>query len=154
MKRFLLDVNALLALLDPMHVHHEAAHRWYAQYSPMRLLTCSHIENGVIRVASQPRYPNSLGTSGRVREMLRHFSRQVHAEPCGQEISLLADEVLLRPELLTPSRVADLYLLALAAANGGRLATFDQRIPADAVAGGTESLALIPLSATPGTTVL
>jgi len=27
MKRFLLDVNALLALLDPMHVHHEAAHR-------------------------------------------------------------------------------------------------------------------------------
>ena len=153
MKRYLLDVNAMLALLDPMHVHHEAAHRWYAQHAPMRLLTCSHTENGVIRVASQPQYPNSLGTSGRVREMLQHFTRQVLAEPCRQEISLLADEVLLRPELLTPSRVADLYLLALAAANGGRLASFDHRIPAAAVVGGPDSLTLIPLFATPGETV-
>ena len=120
----------------------------------MRLLTCSHIENGVIRAASQPQYPNCLGTSRRVREILQHFSRQVHAQPCRQEISLLADDVLVRPDLLTPSRVGDLYLLALAVANGGRLATFDQRIPTDAVVGGPESLALIPLSATPGPTVL
>lgn len=37
MKRFLPDVNALLALLDPMHVHPEAAHQWYAAKSPVRL---------------------------------------------------------------------------------------------------------------------
>ena len=151
MTRYLLDVNAMLALLDPMHVHHEAAHQWYAQHSPLRLLTCSHTENGVIRVASQPQYPNCLGTSGRVREILRQFSRQVHAEACGKEISRLVDEILLRPELLTPSRVTDLYLLALAAANGGRLATFDRRIPAAAVVGGPEALEIIPMFATPGT---
>lgn len=28
MRRFLPDVNTLLALLDPMHVHHDAAHQW------------------------------------------------------------------------------------------------------------------------------
>jgi uncharacterized protein len=38
MKRFLPDVNTLLALLDPMHIHHEAAHRWYASQSPLRLI--------------------------------------------------------------------------------------------------------------------
>jgi hypothetical protein len=27
---YLLDVNLLLALSDPMHVHHEIAHRWFA----------------------------------------------------------------------------------------------------------------------------
>jgi hypothetical protein len=27
---YLLDVNLLLALSDPMHVHHEVAHRWFA----------------------------------------------------------------------------------------------------------------------------
>jgi hypothetical protein len=27
---YLLDVNMLLALSDPMHIHHEAAHRWFA----------------------------------------------------------------------------------------------------------------------------
>lgn len=29
MTTFLLDVNVLLALSDPMHIHHEAAHRWF-----------------------------------------------------------------------------------------------------------------------------
>ena len=52
MTRFLPDVNTLLALVDPLHVHHDAAHRWYARRSPLRLLTCPHLENGVIRVAS------------------------------------------------------------------------------------------------------
>ena len=145
MSRFLLDVNALLALLDPMHVHHEAAHDWYGQGPQKRQLTCSHVENGVIRVASQPKYPNCLGTSGRVREAVQKFIRQVNADRCDQEATLVDDKVLLRPELLTPSRVSDLYLLALAAANAARLATFDQRIPAAAVAGGSKALEVIPI---------
>ncbi len=79
MNRFLPDVNTVLALLDPMHVHHEAAHRWYAATRPMKLLICSHVENGVIRVASQPGYPNCLGTSGRVRAILQLFIRNACA---------------------------------------------------------------------------
>ncbi len=85
MNRYLPDVNTLLALLDPMHVHHDAAHRWYAERSPLRLLTCSHLENGVIRVASQPKYPNCLGTSGRVREVLQGFIGKAGVERCGHE---------------------------------------------------------------------
>ena len=145
MKRYLLDVNALLALLDPLHVHHDAAHRWFENRSPMRLMICSHTLNGVIRVASQPKYPNTLGTSSRVREIMQQFVRQTDAETGEREISLLNDAILLRPEILTPSRVTDLYLLAFAAANGAMLATFDQRIPVSAVAGGVRALELIPL---------
>lgn len=26
---FLLDINVLIALIDPAHVDHEAAHRWF-----------------------------------------------------------------------------------------------------------------------------
>jgi predicted nucleic acid-binding protein len=143
MNRFLPDVNTLLALLDPMHIHHEAAHHWYASQSPLRIMLCSHVENGVIRVASQPKYPNCLGTGAKVREALGNFVRQVKAESCSTEVSLLDDGILLKPELLTPSRVTDLYLLALAAANGVRLATFDKRIPSQAVAGGEEALEII-----------
>ena len=123
-------MNALLALLDPMHVHHDSAHQWYASQSPLRLLLCSHVENGVIRVASQPKYPNSLGTSSRVRDVLRDLSEKVNAVACSRDVSLLDNEALRRPDALTPSRVSDLYLLALAAANGSRLATFDKRVPA------------------------
>jgi hypothetical protein len=27
---FLLDVNVIIALIDPTHVDHDAAHRWFA----------------------------------------------------------------------------------------------------------------------------
>ena len=145
MKRYLPDVNALLALLDPMHVHHDAAHRWYEEHAPLRMRMCSHVENGVIRVASQPKYPNCLGTSGRVRQVLQEFVRSVNADSCDHDISLLDDGILLIPGLLTPSRIADLYLLALASSHTARLATIDQRIPAEAVRGGREALGVIPV---------
>jgi len=144
MKQYLPDVNALLALLDPLHLHHEAAHRWYAACSPLRLVLCSHVVNGVIRVASQPRYPNPLGTCGRVREILKRFVEGANPAFCESDVSLLDDRVLARPDELTPSRAGDLYLLALAVANGSKFATFDTRIPCDAVAGGREALDQIP----------
>ncbi len=99
-----------------------------------------------MRVASQPKYPNNLGTAGRVRQIMQDFLRETSAEACENEISLLTPEVLLRPDFLTPARVTDLYLLALAASNHAILATFDQRIPAEAVSGGKKALEIIPMS--------
>ena len=145
MNRFLPDVNAILPLLDPLHVHHDSAHYWYKLNSPLQLIMCSHVENGVIRVASQPKYPNSLGTSGKVREVLQQFTQKLQTESTKHDVSLLDDGVLVNPEMLTPSRVSDLYLLAPAASNKARLATFDQRIPASAVVGGVKALELIPV---------
>jgi len=108
------------------------------------MLTCSHVENGVIRVASQPKYPNCLGTAGRVREAVQQFVRHVRAELCVREVSLIDNKILLSPEHLTPARISDLYLLALAGANRASLATFDQRIPAAAVTGGVAAMEVIP----------
>jgi len=144
-KAFLPDVNALLALLDPLHIHHEAAHQWYADRGPLRLVLCPHVVNGVLRVASQPRYPNPLGTCARVRQILKRFVDKVNPAFCVQDVSLLDDQVLASADELTPSRVGDLYLLALAVANGAKFATFDTRIPADAVVGGREALEQIPV---------
>ena len=30
----LLDVNVLVALFDPAHIHHEAAHEWFGTAGP------------------------------------------------------------------------------------------------------------------------
>ena len=146
MKRFLLDVNAALALLDPMHVHHEAAHQWYVEESPMRLLFCAHVINGVMRIASQPRYPNHFESTALVREVLKRFIDRAGAHFCSAEASLLDDQVVGQPELLSPSSVADLHLLATAIANDAKLATFDRQIPAEAIVGGPGALELIPES--------
>ena len=45
--------------------------------------------------------------------------------------------------LLEASQLTDTYLLALAAARGGRLASFDRRLSCADVAGGREALWLI-----------
>lgn len=45
--------------------------------------------------------------------------------------------------LSSHAQVTDIYLLALAHSHGGRLATMDHRIAADAVPGGKKSLELI-----------
>ena len=52
MTTFLLDVNVLLALSDPMHAHHEAAHRWFAQCGRQSWATCPLTENGFVPVAA------------------------------------------------------------------------------------------------------
>jgi predicted nucleic acid-binding protein len=53
---WLLDVNALLALIDPVHVHHDSMHRWFETRNPQNWATCPLVENGPVRVLSQPSY--------------------------------------------------------------------------------------------------
>jgi uncharacterized protein len=141
--KFLLDVNTVLALLDPQHVFHELAHTWAEVLPDATWMTCPIVQNGVIRVASQPAYPNSLGTASAVREVLEDFCASPRHEFCPDDISLVDDGRLVRPELFSPSRVTDLYLLALAKHHSARLATFDRKIPADAIVGGADTLSLI-----------
>lgn len=145
MKRYLLDVNALLALMDPSHIHHEPFHEWLEHKGKVTLLLCSHVENGVIRVASNPAYKNWLGSAAQVRTEVQNLIVDIQAERCARDVSLCDDRLLTSPNALTPSRVSDLYLLALAVANGAKFATFDTRIPAMAVADGARALEIIPV---------
>ena len=143
MSRFLLDLNLLLALLDPMHVFHEPAHAWVAVTPRSKWITCPIVQNGVIRVASQSKYPNPLGTVAEVMRILRAFCQHSRHEFVPDDISLLDSFELAQPEMLTPSRVTDLYLLALAQRHKAKLATFDGRIPFQAIRNGKEAFHLI-----------
>jgi hypothetical protein len=140
---FLLDVSTLLAILDPRHRFHDAAHAWAAGDPDARWMTCPMVQNGAIRVASQSSYPNHLGSAADVRAILAAFCVGARHRFCPDDISLLDDAHVARPERLTPGGVTDVYLLALARRHGARLATFDRRIPADAVAGGAAALSMI-----------
>jgi predicted nucleic acid-binding protein len=66
-------------------------------------------------------------------------------------ISLLDTSRIVHARLPSWRSVTDTYLLALAAANGGKLATLDQRLGVDATLGGAAALHLIetPDSAPP-----
>src|SRR5260370_39492055 len=67
---FLLDVNVLIALIDPVHVQHDAAHAWFAAYGQRSWATCPLTENGVLRIVGNARYPNSPGTPAAVAPLM------------------------------------------------------------------------------------
>lgn len=138
---YLLDINILLALSDPMHVHHDAAHRWFAKIGKEGWATCPITENGYVRIASHPNYPNCPGNVSTVLAILQQFCSAEGHHFWAEDISITT---LLQPDVVVShNQVTDLYLLGLAVHKGGKLATLDHLIPAKAVQGGTRALKVI-----------
>ena len=127
--RALLDVNVIIALLDPDHAFHERAHAWWAANRQRGWASCPLTENGVVRILSHPGYSQQTRFApGDVIGRLRQFAAQSDYEFWPDGISL-RDETIFAAERLHSSRqLTDLYLLALAVAHQGRLVTFDQGI--------------------------
>lgn len=140
---FLLDVNVLIALIDPGHVAHDAAHGWFAATGRGAWATCPITENGVLRILGNPKYPNSPGSPAQVAGILHRLRQVPGHEFWAGDLSLVAAPQVDPARLLTAGQVTDTYLLALARARGGQLATFDRRLSPDAVAGGKAALHLI-----------
>jgi toxin-antitoxin system PIN domain toxin len=139
-KPFLLDVNVLIALIDPAHVQHDAAHAWFGRTGHRAFATCPITENGLLRVVGHPRYPNSPGPPGVFVTTLTALRELPGHVFWADSISLLDKSRLDASLLSTHARVTDTYLLALACANGGQLATFDHKLDPEAVVGGKAAL--------------
>jgi toxin-antitoxin system PIN domain toxin len=140
---YLLDVNVLIALIDPAHVGHDAAHRWFDDVGSASWATCPITENGVMRIVGHCKYPNSVGSPAAVAPImirLRDLPGHVFWE---DGVSLVGSDRVDVAQITTPGQVTDTYLLALAIARGGQLATFDRRLSAKAVRGGRAGLHVI-----------
>ncbi len=146
MKRVaLLDVNVLVALFDPDHVHHEAAHRWFASAKAGGWATCPLTENGLVRILSNATYSGVHETPATVRRRLSEFCLSDQHAFWPDEISLRDARIFTWPAGLTHRQLTDVYLLGLATHRRGRLATFDRNIPRAAVSeAGPQHLELIP----------
>jgi toxin-antitoxin system PIN domain toxin len=140
---FLLDVNVLIALIDAAHVSHDTAHDWFARQGGRQWATCPLTENGVIRIVGNPRYPNSPGTPAAVAGVLSRLRLRRGHQFWADDISLLNPTCIDPSRLLTHTRVTDSYLLALAIAHGGKLATWDRRLVVAPVLNGIAALHLI-----------
>jgi hypothetical protein len=141
--RFLLDVNVLIALMDPAHVQHDNAHEWFAVSGRKAWATCPLTENGVLRIVGHSGYPNSPGTPAAVAELMATFFAHPGHEFWPDDVTLLDSQRVHGARLLDSAQVTDTYLLALAATHGGKLATFDRNLVTDAAVNGRQSLHLI-----------
>lgn len=141
----LLDVNVLVALFDGMHDEHETAHRWFARNRAQGWASCPITENGLVRVLSNPGYPGRGTTAREAIVLLTRFQESGDHQFWPDSVSI-CDEGRLRPDHIQGHRqLTDIYLLALAVKNGGRLATFDRGIALHTVDGASaKHLAVIP----------
>nr|WP_208382440.1 VapC toxin family PIN domain ribonuclease [Microbacterium ulmi] len=129
-------------MIDPLHVHHDRAHRWFAARGSAPWHTSPTVQNGVVRVVSHPNYPNTQPAPVVLASLASLVAREDHVF-LADAVSLL-DASVHTERLLASSQVTDTYLLHLAASNDALLATFDTRIVTTAVPSGSDVVFAIP----------
>ena len=126
--KYLLDVNALVALGFLQHEFHQRVARWVQRLAAKgipELVTCSITELGFVRVLAQaPQYGLTVGQACNLLQRLK-AARTVNFTLIsdGHDISHLPRWVK------TAKQTTDGHLVQLARANGAVLATLDRGIP-------------------------
>jgi uncharacterized protein len=138
----LLDVNVLIALVDPNHVHHDIAHAWFAE-GRADWATCPITQNGLVRIVSSPKYPNGVASPAVALDLLAGLTAVGAHVFWPDDVSLADSGAFHADRLLASHQVTDVYLLGLAARRGGKLVTFDRRLSANAVPGGASALLVL-----------
>lgn len=134
----LLDVNVLIALFDPDHVNHEAAHTWFARNREHGWATCPITENAVVRILSNPAYRENGLRPAKISADLDAFKSSGHHAFWGDQVSLSDRSIFRLEAMIGHQQTTDVYLLGLAKHNHGRLATFDRSVALKAVHGASE----------------
>lgn len=126
----LLDVNVLVAIAWPNHVHHELARAWLLEHRPAAWATCPVTESGFVRISSNGRAIPAAVSPGEAVELLVRLRRQPGHVFWEDAVSLAETAEVPRTRLISYTQVTDAHLLALARQRGGRLVTFDRRLAA------------------------
>ena len=126
--RYLLDVNALVALGFLEHEFHQRVALWLRKLAAKEtpdLATCSITELGFVRVLAQaPQYGFTVGQA-------RNLLQRLKAAPAVNFTFIADDQDLtdLPGWVKTARQTADGHLVQLAAAHGAVLATLDRQLP-------------------------
>jgi uncharacterized protein len=127
----LLDVNLLLSLAWPNHVHHGSARAWFRARDGQPWATSPVTETGFVRVSSNASAIPTAVTPGEARTLLgrmRHVEGHVFL-PDDVEL-VVGSEPALATRIVGHRQVTDAHLLALARRHGARLATLDRAVTA------------------------
>jgi len=135
----LLDVSVLIALFDHTHGNHDVAHDWFEDQLAEGWATCALTENGVVRILTGTAFRNPPYRPVEVIESLNALRNAGGHQFWPDTISITDEKLFDSKYIGGPKQVTDVYLLALATASGGALATFDRSIQLRAVKGATKA---------------
>jgi toxin-antitoxin system PIN domain toxin len=122
---YLLDVNVLIALAWPQHVHHALAHQWFDRYGKQAWATCPLTELAFVRISSNPKIiADAVAPRAATNVLAQMIALAGHVFwPADLPVNGLA---AMDGAAFTGHRqVTDAYLIELARHHGGSLATLD-----------------------------
>ena len=124
--RYLLDVNALIALAHTGHVFHAKATKWYLSVvaTARGFHTCSITEIGFVRVSVVTGLQSDIATAKAALDALKSSSK-IRFELISDDVGVAQLPAFVRK----PQAITDGHLFELARKNSMHLVTFDQGIP-------------------------
>jgi uncharacterized protein len=123
---WLLDVNVLVALAWPNHVHHATARRWFDEHAGEGWATTPVTESGFVRISSNRGALPTSTTPDLAIALLRSMTTLDGHEFWADDVRLVVGEAAAADGLRGHRQITDVHLLALARRWSGRLATFDR----------------------------
>ena len=138
MTAYLLDVNVLIALSWPDHLHFMQARRWFGKHRDKGWATCPLSQAGFVRIVSNPAFSSHSVSVQQGLEGLVASLRDDGHQFWPDSISLPEAISLFKGPIRGHQQITDAYLVALAIHKKGKLATLDRRIQEWAPAGSVE----------------
>ena len=127
-RRNLLDLNVLIALTEPGHLHNRRALEWLDTSGKSDWGVCPLTEAGFVRVTTNPSYrpvPRSMEQAIAILQMMKAYPGYSYWEIEESWVTLTAP---FAARIFGHQQVTDAYLLGLAIKNDGVLVTFDDAI--------------------------
>ena len=139
------DVNVLVALAWPNHVHHDAAWAWFDADRDAGWATCLLTEAGFVRISCNPAAVHHTVTALDAIAVLESLTKLGSHRfwPLDRPIGALPDSVGAR--LQGYRQITDAVLLAAAIQRGGRLTTLDGGLKGLVPSGRQSSLRVLPV---------
>ena len=127
-RKHLLDLNVLIALVDSAHQHYQKAQNWFISSGKYRWGLCPLTEAGFLRVTTNPAYrpkPRTFGESIAILQILKGHTNYWFWEIDKSWVELTAP---FAARIFGHQQVTDAYLLGLAIKEKAALVTFDKGI--------------------------
>jgi uncharacterized protein len=127
-RRYLPDVNVLLALSEQGHADHRRTSQWFGQIGDSRWLLCPVTEAGFVRLSANPLVGGrDIGVAIAILQQIRALPNCLHLPIVEKWIDLVSP---FATRLLGYRQVTDALLLGLAIRHRSVLVTLDQHLQA------------------------
>ena len=122
---YLLDVNVLIALAWPLHVHHVIAHAWFEKVGQQSWSTCPLTQLAFVRISSNAKIISTAVSPRAAVQALGQMVALAGHVFWADDLQVIDLASFTNRALVGHRQVTDGYLIELAKRHRGKVATLD-----------------------------